>query len=89
MVSEPHSVANYLKKVLKYMGEPLCTFALYNKFRDLSGKIHTHKAMNINTDVKIEDRVEKLKEICSKLPDINKHTLVYLIRFLMKVVDQS
>jgi hypothetical protein len=32
---EPHIVSNFLKKVLKYMGEPLCTFALYGRFRDL------------------------------------------------------
>lgn len=38
MVNDPHAVANYLKRVLKYMGEPLCTFKLYPMFRDLSGK---------------------------------------------------
>ena len=37
---EPHVVANYLKKVLKNMGEPLCTYSLYSKFRDLSGIIN-------------------------------------------------
>lgn len=37
MVSDPHCVSNYLKKILKYMGEPLCTFKLYGRFRDLSG----------------------------------------------------
>ena len=36
---DPHVVSNYLKKVLKYMGEPLCTFKLYSAFRDLSGKV--------------------------------------------------
>ena len=33
---EPHVVANFLKKVLKYMGEPLCTFDLYERFSSLS-----------------------------------------------------
>lgn len=32
---EPHVISNFLKKVLKSMGEPLCTFALYGRFRDL------------------------------------------------------
>lgn len=45
---EPHVVANYLKKILKSMGEPLCTFKLYSRFRDLS-------------DVKVEERPEKLR----------------------------
>ncbi len=37
MASEPNAVANYLKRVMKCMGEPLCTFKLYPRFRDLSG----------------------------------------------------
>ena len=49
---EPHVVSNYLKKVLKYMGEPLCTFALYSRFRDLS-------------DTPVPKRAAKLKEICA------------------------
>jgi hypothetical protein len=32
---DPHVISNFLKKVLKYMGEPLCTFALYGRFRDV------------------------------------------------------
>jgi hypothetical protein len=34
-VKEPQIVAYYLKCVLKYMQEPLCTFALYPKFKKL------------------------------------------------------
>ena len=45
-------VANYLKKVLKYMGEPLCTFALYSRFRELS-------------ETPVDKRAGKLKEICA------------------------
>ncbi len=56
-------VANYVKKVLKYMGEPLCTFKLYGKFRDLSGKILD--MIDVFIDVKVEERAEKLREICS------------------------
>lgn len=35
--SNPHVVASYFKKVLREMSEPLCTFALYHKYRDLNG----------------------------------------------------
>ena len=35
MSEEPHAVANYLKRVLKFMGEPLCTFKLYGKFKEM------------------------------------------------------
>jgi len=31
-VKEPYAVATYFKNVLKNMGEPLCTFDLYERF---------------------------------------------------------
>lgn len=58
------------------MGEPLCTYALYSRFRDLS-------------DTKVELKAMKLKEICEKLPIINRNVFVYIIRFLYKVVKES
>ena len=76
ITQEPHVVANFFKKVLKYMGEPLCTFALYSRFRDLS-------------DTKVELRGVKLKEICEKLPTINRNVFVYIIRFFHKVIKES
>jgi hypothetical protein len=69
---EPHVVANFLKKVLKYMGEPLCTFALYNRFRDLS-------------DTPVDKRCAKLKDICAALPAINRNVFVFIIKFFNKV----
>ena len=73
---DPHVVANYLKKVLKYMGEPLCTFPLYSRFRDLS-------------DTPLPKRAGKLKEICALLPAINRNVFVYIIKFFLKVTKQS
>jgi hypothetical protein len=72
---DPHVVSNFLKKVLKYMGEPLCTFALYSRFRDLS-------------DTPLAQRAAKLKEICELLPTINRKVFVYIIRFFLKVTEQ-
>jgi hypothetical protein len=54
------------------MGEPLCTFALYSRFRDLS-------------DTPLPQRADKLKEICEKLPAINRNVFIYLVKFLHKV----
>jgi hypothetical protein len=73
---EPHVVANYLKKVLKYMGEPLCTFALYSRFRDLS-------------DTPVPKRAAKLKEICALLPPVNRNVFIFIIKFFLKVTKQS
>lgn len=41
MVEEPHVVANFFKKVLYYMGEPLCTYKLYSRFRDIQGTLYS------------------------------------------------
>lgn len=35
-VTDPLTVAVYLKKVFREMGEPLCTFDLYTKFKDIN-----------------------------------------------------
>ena len=75
--TEPHVVSNFLKKVLKYMGEPLCTYKLYSRFRDLQ-------------DIpKPGDRKQRLKEICEELPLINRNVFVFIIRFFTKVAAQS
>ena len=73
---DPHVVANFLKKVLKYMGEPLCTFALYSRFRDLS-------------DTPVAQRGAKLKEICALLPPVNRNVFIFIIKFFLKVTKQS
>jgi RhoGAP domain len=39
LTDQPHVVACFLKKVLRCMGEPLCTYELYHYFRGLSGNI--------------------------------------------------
>lgn len=38
-------------------------------------------------DVKVEDRAKRLKEICSHLPEVNRQTFVYLIKFFIKVSE--
>ena len=40
--NNPHVVANYFKKFLKEMSEPLCTFPLYQRYRDLNGKYYKY-----------------------------------------------
>ena len=65
-----------MKKVLKYMGEPLCTFALYSKFRELS-------------DTPADKKIGKLKELCSQMPKINRNVFVFIIKFFVKVTKES
>ena len=40
-------------------------------------------------DVKSEEKKDRLKLICQKLPIINRNTFVFLIKFLFKVIEQS
>ena len=55
MIGEPHAVACFFKKVLRCMGEPLCTFKLYSRFRDLAGIIMLSYAFVI--DYKGDERI--------------------------------
>jgi hypothetical protein len=87
MVEEPHAVACFLKKVLRCMGEPLCTFKLYSRFRDLAGKIQSFS--KVSKDHKGEEKLKRLTEICLMLPEINKQTFIYLIKFFRKVSCRS
>jgi hypothetical protein len=50
--NEPHVVANFFKKVLSSMAEPLCTYKLYYKFRDV-GELNSQ-----------DKKIEKLRELC-------------------------
>ena len=34
-IEDPRIIAYYLKSILKYMEEPLCTHALYSKFKKI------------------------------------------------------
>lgn len=72
----PHVVTSFLKNVLNRMIDPLCTFALYDRFRDLQ-------------KVPADKRLEKIKNICEDMPSINRNTFVFLIKFLNKVIEHE
>lgn len=77
LTSEPHVPANFLKKVLKHMGEPLCSYDLYGRFRDLQ-------------DIQDQEvKLNRLKEICSMLPKINRNVFIFIIKFFRKVVEKQ
>jgi hypothetical protein len=57
------------------MGEPLCTYKLYSKFKNLG-------------DIPKEGRLAYIKEICADLPSLNYRTFGYLLKFFSKVVEQ-
>lgn len=56
-VKDPKVVAFYLKSILKYMDEPLCTFTHYSKFKYLCEQLNT------NNKIEINHLIDSLKEI--------------------------
>lgn len=76
MGKEPNVAANFLKKVLSNMKEPLCTFDLYYTFKSIC-------------EIPKENRVEKIREACLKLPMLNRNTFVFLIEFFNRIVLEA
>lgn len=58
MKDEPHVVANFLKKVLREMSEPLIPYDIYDDFLNLST---LPNAM----------RIDPIKDLVAKMPMIN------------------
>jgi hypothetical protein len=69
-VQNPKIVAFYLKSVLKYMEEPLCTYQSYQAFRNLT-----------NQNLKLE-KVESMRHLFSSMDSVYQATWRLLIQFL-------
>jgi len=72
-----HSASSLLKQFFRELPEPLFPRRYYSTLIKV--------AKNPNTDSKINN----LKLIVSKLPKINKHSLIYLLKFLKEVANHS
>ena len=72
-VDESKMVGYYLKSILKYMEEPLCTFQLYPKFKKL--------CETLDQDPKQEaTMIESLKELMWELDAVHVTTWKFLLR---------
>jgi hypothetical protein len=69
-VTDPYTIAGYLKKVLRNMGEPLCTFRGYEEFKSMGD------------DNNSNDVIKKLNTTMGKLPEINRNLFRALLKFL-------
>jgi len=73
-VEDPYTVATFIKKVLRQMGEPLCTYSRYEEFKSMGDDLN-------------EDRcIENVKKTLSKLPYRNRETFYALLNFLGHVL---
>lgn len=71
-VEDPLTVGVYLKKLFREMGEPLWTFELYTKFKDINDE---HWKDN-------NEKVELARELIEELPEVNRDTFKALLNFL-------
>jgi len=71
--TESYSVASMIKKIFRNLGEPICTYKLYEEFKSLG-------------DEKTEaETMLKVNKIFSKMKPVNWNTFRYLIVFLKHV----
>lgn len=103
MSESPQVVANFLKKVLQEMSEPLIPFANYPDFRDLlapgdlerdeedelfSNTLELLEQTNAPID-KRNARINEIHTLVDQLPPINRNTLQYLCKFFERVTAHS
>lgn len=77
-VEDPITVAVFLKKILREMGEPLCTFDAYCKFKDINDEKCSCT----------EEKVDVAHSLVESLPELNRETFKSLLRFL-KVISEN
>ncbi|XP_015718147.1 SH3 domain-binding protein 1 [Coturnix japonica] len=75
--SDPHAVAGALKSYLRELPEPLMTFKLYDEWIKVASLKDT------------DDRVQSLRDTCSRLPQDSYNNLRYLIKFLAKLAEHQ
>eukprot|EP00211_Chloroparvula_japonica_P004473 CAMPEP_0119145922 /NCGR_PEP_ID=MMETSP1310-20130426/38163_1 /TAXON_ID=464262 /ORGANISM="Genus nov. species nov., Strain RCC2339" /LENGTH=615 /DNA_ID=CAMNT_0007137771 /DNA_START=3 /DNA_END=1850 /DNA_ORIENTATION=- len=74
--NNPHIAAGLLKKFVRALPEPLCTFDLFQEF------LHTNE---LDSDLA---KIHHLREVVSKLPRANLHTL-HAIAYLCFVLGEN
>uniref|UniRef100_A0A7M4G3M3 SH3 domain binding protein 1 n=1 Tax=Crocodylus porosus TaxID=8502 RepID=A0A7M4G3M3_CROPO len=75
--SDPHAVAGALKSYLRELPQPLMTFDLYDNW------------LNVAFFKEPEERVQSLRDTCSRLPQDSYNNLRYLIKFLAKLAEHQ
>ena len=70
---EVHVVANYMKRVLRHMYEPLIPQAQLDQFAELG------------TCASENEMIDRIREIVITMPDLYKNTLQFLMEFFNEV----
>eukprot|EP00347_Sterkiella_histriomuscorum_P018097 403346801 len=80
-------VAFYLKSVIKYMEQPLCTFALFDKFKQISKLVANIQKNGEKED--LNDLVQSIKEIFEYIPPIYFQVWELMINLFKQLVINS
>ncbi|XP_069053106.1 SH3 domain-binding protein 1 isoform X2 [Lepisosteus oculatus] len=75
--TDPHAVAGALKSYLRELPQPLMTFELYSDWFEAAGE------KNVSV------RLDRLREVCGRLPPENYNNLRYLVKFLAKLAEHQ
>ncbi|XP_060735959.1 rho GTPase-activating protein 45 isoform X2 [Tachysurus vachellii] len=99
--SSPHDISNVLKLYLRQLPEPIMPFRLYNSLMGLAkeslalvgpegpeaGKGPDLVDLGPETDPKLLNLVDRLKELLTELPKVNMTTLRYIVRHLRRIAE--
>jgi len=77
--TDPNVVTGVLKKFLREMPVPLLTFDLYDEWMDL---------FSLEMEEKEEQRIQQLKVVFQKLPELNRNTLVQLLQLCQNILKK-
>ncbi|XP_048377370.2 SH3 domain-binding protein 1-like [Stegostoma tigrinum] len=75
--SDSHAVAGALKSYLRELPQPLMTFDLYDEWFQAA------------SEKDLPRKIERLREVCAKLPPESYNNLRYLIKFLAKLAEHQ
>ncbi|XP_017351114.2 rho GTPase-activating protein 45 isoform X1 [Ictalurus punctatus] len=99
--ASPHDISNVLKLYLRQLPEPIMPFRMYNELMGLAKEsLHAEGPdrgdsakgpelldQGAETDPKVLNLVEKLRELLKDLPPGNTATLKYIVRHLCRVAE--
>ena len=75
-ITNPHTVANFLKKILFEMKEPLIPFDQYESY----GRLNQDYPRSV-------DRVKAIRDLVEKMDEQRQETLKFLVKLLRNVVE--
>ena len=81
-IQDPSIIGCYLKSILRYMEEPLCTFEMYPLFKFLCDEMQTAKSP-------YDSIIKSLQEVMIQYPPVYRDTWRFVLTFLSVIADSN